>query len=110
MALSLKKEVSFLNEVLGIESSLHHLKMKESYAIDFLIVRKNLPAILIEVKLSDDTSSKSFSAFEKYFPKCLKIQLVKNLNRQKQTLDQVHLISAVAWLESMDLGRAEAGL
>lgn len=103
VVLSLKKEVARLNEVFGIDSSLHTLRLKDGPEIDFLVLRKNRPAILIEVKLSDDSPSKSFYAFEKYYPKALKIQLVKNLKRTKTTDNGIIITNALKWLTDMDL-------
>jgi predicted AAA+ superfamily ATPase len=105
VALSLKKEVAYLNEVCGIESSLHTLRLKGGIEVDFVIHRKNRPSILIEVKLSEDTPSKNFNSFEKYFPKALKIQLVKNLKREKTTESGIEIRKALTWLTQMDLSK-----
>lgn len=103
VALSLKKEVALLNEAYGIESSLHTLRLKGGVEVDFLVLRKNRPALLIEVKLSDDNPSKNFRAFEKYYPQAIKIQLVKNLKREKTMPDGLEIRRALDWLTNMDL-------
>jgi predicted AAA+ superfamily ATPase len=105
VALSLKKEVAYLNEVCGIESNLSTLRLKGGLEVDFFIQRRNLPEILIEVKLSDDKPSKSFKVFEKYFPNALKIQLVKNLNREKTTESGIQILNVLEWLTHMDLSQ-----
>lgn len=105
IALSLKKEVAYLNEALGIESSLHTLRQKGGNEIDFLVLRKNLPPLMIEAKLSDDLPSPNFSKFEKYFPNAIKIQLVMNLKREKTTPNGVEVRSALHWLTEMDLAK-----
>lgn len=104
-ALCLKKEVSFLNEALGIESSLHNLRIKGGNEIDFLILRKNLPPIMIEVKLSDDKPSAHFKYFSKYFPNAIKIQIVKNLKREFTTESGIQVRNALSFLSNIDLSK-----
>jgi uncharacterized protein len=103
VALCLKKEVAFLNEAKGIETSLHVLRLKGGIEVDFLVLRKNLPAILIEAKLADDSPSKNFHYFNKYFPECRQIQLVRDLKREKTTPEGIEIRSALDWLSEMDL-------
>ncbi len=105
VAVSLKKEVALLNEAVGIESSLHTLRIKGGREIDFLVLRKNRPAVLIEVKLSDSTPSPNFSVFRRYFPGCKQIQIVRNLSREFTTPDGIEVRSALPWLETLDLSK-----
>jgi len=103
VAVSLKKEVSFLNEASGVESNLHTLRVKGGREIDFLVLRKGLPAVLIEIKLSDDAISPNFKLFRNYFKGCRQIQLVKNLKRERTNEDGVEVRNALRWLSEMDL-------
>ncbi|MBI3534777.1 MAG: ATP-binding protein [Deltaproteobacteria bacterium] len=106
VAVALKKEVSFLNEALGVDASLHTLRIKGGREIDFLVLRKGLPPLLIEAKLSDSTPSPNFALFRKYFPGCYQIQLVRNLTREFTTPDGIQVQSALPWLQKMDLSKA----
>ena len=103
VAVSLKKEVAFLNEALGIESNLHTLRMKGGREIDFLVTRQNLPELLIEVKLGDDSPSPNFKLFRNYFKGCKQIQLVKTLKRERTTEEGIEIRNALRWLTEMDL-------
>lgn len=105
VALALKKEVDYLNDTLGIESSLQTLRKKGGTEIDFLVLRKNRPAYLIEVKLTDTSPSKSFAIFDRYFPKAHKIQLVKNLDRERATESGIQIKNAIQWLSRLDLSK-----
>jgi hypothetical protein len=58
-----------------------------------------------EGQLSDDTPSANFTRFEKYFPKGIKIQLVKNLKRVRTTPSGIEIRSALKWQSTMDLSR-----
>ena len=103
VALSLKKEIDFLEDTQGIEQELYFTKNKQHLEIDFLVIRPKSPAKLIEVKLSDDQVSKNFRYFESYFPHCEKIQLVRNLNRPFQNKDGVSVVNALQFLVKLDL-------
>ncbi len=105
VALCLKKEVHFLNEVLGIESELFYLKQKGAKELDFYIKRKNLPDVLIEVKSSDSEVSPAFKVFDKFFSKPVKIQLVLNLKKEFSNADQVRVLDLVKFLTEFDLSR-----
>ncbi len=106
VAVALKKEVSFLNEALGVDSSLHTLRIKGGREVDFLVLRKGLPALLIEAKLSDSTPSTSFALFKHYFPGCQQIQLVRNPVREFTTPSGVQVRSALPWLRALNLSKS----
>jgi predicted AAA+ superfamily ATPase len=103
VALSLKKEIEFLQDTGANESFLYYAKNKQHAEIDFIVQSKHRPAKLIEVKLSDDQVSKNFHYFSPYFPKCEKIQLVRNLDRPFQNKDGVSVQNALSYLEQLDL-------
>lgn len=107
VALSLKKEVHYLNEVLGIESELYYLKQKGAKEIDFFIQRKNLPPVLIEVKMSETEVSSAFNVFNKFFTHAVKIQLVQNIKKEFSDKTGVHVYNAVQYLAHFDLSLAK---
>ncbi|MFP5490392.1 MAG: ATP-binding protein [Bacteriovoracia bacterium] len=105
VALSLYKECLYRNDVLGESYQLFYLRNKQHKEVDFLIVKGKLPIAMIEVKTADDTPSKNFSYFEtellKMNPKLMKIQLVKNLNRQFKAPQEIWVKDLALWLEEM---------
>ncbi len=105
VALSLKKEVFYLNEVLGIESELFYLKQKGAKEIDFFIKRKGLPPVLIEVKKSDSEISPSFKAFDKFFEESVQIQLVQNNVKEYSNKNGVRVMGVVNYLSRFDLSK-----
>jgi len=103
VALSLKKEIEFLSDTEGLDLELNFAKLKDHREIDFLILRNKKPEKLIEVKLSDNTISKNFLAFEKFFKNSEKIQLVKNIKHEFSNEKNIHLKSCLKYLENLNL-------
>ncbi len=103
VALSLKKEIEFLEDTQGIDQELFFSMNKQHQEIDFVIIRDKTPAKLIEVKLSDDQVSDHFKHFERFFPRCEKIQLVRTLKRPYQNKEGVSVENALQFLEKLDL-------
>ncbi|MEO5968982.1 MAG: ATP-binding protein [Bdellovibrionia bacterium] len=103
VALSLKKEIEFQEDCNGREGDIHFIQTKEGHEIDFLIVQKKRPAHLFEVKLSDGTPSKNFRYFSDLFQKCKKIQLVRNLDREFTTREEVEVKSALNYLAVLQM-------
>ena len=102
VALSLKKELEFREDIEGTAGNLYFAQLKGSKEIDFLVLQKNRKTKLIEVKLSDDCVSSSFNVFEKYFPNSEKIQLVKNLDKEFLNKNKVYIKSALDYLCGID--------
>ena len=65
------------------KQSSYFLKTKDKKEIDFFVIRDEEPFLMIEVKWADNTPSRNFPIFTKYFPGIKKIQIVKDLNREK---------------------------
>jgi uncharacterized protein len=87
----------------GDEAQLYYLKTKNNREIDFFITRDEAPFLMIEVKWADDTLSRNFSVFSKYFPDTKKVQIVKNLQREKTYPDGTEIRSAHNWLANFYL-------
>jgi len=102
VANALLKELHFLEDILGATTNLHFVRTKDGREIDFLVVINDKPSHLIEVKWSDNTPSKHFSYFESYFPKTKKIQLVKEIQREKTFTNSVEIRNIVDWLYNID--------
>ena len=97
VACSLLKECHFRQDCLGENWNLHYIGKKGGIEIDFLITKDEIPHTVIETKLSDDSVSKNFKIIEKDFPNIKKIQLVKNLKREK-TFPNGTEVRSLKWL------------
>lgn len=103
VACALLKEIQFRMDCHGENAALHYVKNKEGKEIDFLVVRDNRPESLIEVKHRAGALSPSFSIFSKHFPDAKRIQVVKELDREKTFPDGAEMRAAHRWLAKMDI-------
>ena len=102
-ACALLKEIHYIEDCYGEQAQLYYLKTKDSREIDFFVTRDEAPFLMIEVKWADNTLSRNFSIFDKYFPGIKKIQIVKNLNREKTYPNGTEIRSAHNWLADFSL-------
>ena len=103
VACALLKEMHFREDCLGEKWNLYFLKNKDGREIDFLITKNEKPALMLEAKWSDAERSPNFLFFEKYFSGTKKIQIVKELKREKTYPDAVEIRIAQNWLSEMSL-------
>ncbi len=108
VACALLKELQFLEDTQGLQTSLHYLRTKDGKEIDFLIRIDGESTHIIEVKWSDDTPAPGFKFFSECLPKAKKIQLVKELAREKTYPDGLEIRSIVPWLTNLNLGLANS--
>jgi len=85
VALALLRELHLLEDTTGSRVSLHYLRDKERNEVDFLTLIDNKPSLMIEVKVSDDSFSKSLYRFHSFLKHTKPTQLVYNLKRKKST-------------------------
>ena len=100
VACSLLKECHFRQDCLGENWELHYIGKRGGLEIDFLITKDEVPQIVVETKLSDSTASKNFKYVEKELVGVKKIQLVKNISREKVFPNGVEIRSLENWLPS----------
>jgi predicted AAA+ superfamily ATPase len=104
VATALLKELNFVEDVSGNITRLHYLRNKDGKEIDFLVVIDNVPCLMIEVKWGSDSPSKNFTYFSKYLDNNIeKIQLVKELKREKSMESGIDVLSVVKWLANLNL-------
>jgi len=103
VACALLKEVHSLQDCLGENVNLNFLRTKDGREVDFFITKNDKPLMLLEVKLSDDSPSKSMKFFSSNFPRIKKIQIVKELKREKTFPDGLEIRQAHKWLSSVIL-------
>ncbi|OGT07585.1 MAG: ATPase [Gammaproteobacteria bacterium GWE2_37_16] len=106
VATALLKELHFLEDTLGATTGLHFVRTKDGKEVDFLVVINGKPIYLIEVKWADDTLSKHFACFETYFSEIKKIQLVKEIQREKTFPNGGEIRDVVDWLYNIDFREA----
>lgn len=105
VANALLKELHFLEDTQGVSTKLHFLRTRDGRELDFLIVLNNKPIYLIEAKWADDDPHPNFSYFEKYFPATIKkIQLVKDIKREKTYPNGLEVRSLISWLSELEIG------
>jgi len=100
-ACSFLKELQFLEDVYGLETSINFIRNKQGKEIDFFIQIED-KKFLIEVKSNDDSLSSSFKIFEKYLPEAKKIQLVDKINKEKTYPDKTEVRKLASWLADLD--------
>ncbi len=103
VACAILKELHLREDVKGKKTNLFYIRSKEKKEIDFLIEMDKKIQALVEVKLSDGNLSANFETFARYFPKIKKIQLVKNLDREKTFPNGCEIRDAAKWLRSMKI-------
>lgn len=102
-ACALLKELQFLEDTQGLKTSLHYLRTKEGREIDFLVCIEGKPTHLIEVKSADAAPAPAFEHFNQFLPHAKKIQLVKDLAREKTYPHGLEIRSLIPWLANFNL-------
>ena len=102
-ACALLKEIHYLEDCYGEEMRLHYLRTKDGREIDFFISRESLPGLMVEVKWADSNPSGNFKVFDRYCTGAGKIQVVRNLAREKTFPDGTELRKAHDWLAGLSL-------
>ena len=103
VANALLKELHFIRDTLGETVSLHYLRTKDGREIDFLVCINDTPTHMIEVKMSTDEPAKSFQHFAQFLPEVEKIQLVRNIKRDKTYPNGIAVRSLINWLAKLKL-------
>ncbi len=103
VALSLLKELHYLEDTQGIKTALHYLRTKEGKEIDFAISMDERVTHLIEVKMSDGNASPSFLHFSPQLPEVKTIQLVRHCEREKTYPHGLEVRALIPWLCKLSL-------
>jgi uncharacterized protein len=103
VACALLKEIHFRQDGYGENLGLFYLRNKEGKEVDFLITSDNTPKTMIEVKWHADTLSSSFPIFMKNYPDTRRVQVVKELKREKTYPDGAEIRSAHNWLSTIHI-------
>lgn len=80
------------------------LRTKDGKEIDFLVCIENETRLALEVKMSDPSLTSGFNYFAKFLSANVsKIQLVKELTREKTYPDGTEVRALVPWLANLNL-------
>jgi len=102
VACALQRELHFIEDTTGEKTALHFLRDKEKNEVDFIVFIDNKPVIMIEVKTSDDTFSKSLFHFQNFFDNIKAVQIVHNL-KHKKTNKSVSMLPIHEFLRDISL-------
>jgi len=102
VALAIIRDLHFLEDTTGSRVSLHYLRDKEKNEVDFLVVIDHKPTYMIEVKVSDDSFSKSLFRFQAFLKETKAVQLVYNLKRKKAR-QEMKMTTVDEFLLNMDI-------
>ncbi len=97
-ACALLKEIHYMEDCHGETAQLYYLKTKDGREIDFFITRNERPFMMVEVKWADSNPSRNFSVFGNSFPGIKKVQIVKELDREKTYPEGTEIRIAHNWL------------
>ncbi|HEX4044585.1 MAG TPA: ATP-binding protein [Gammaproteobacteria bacterium] len=105
VALSLLKELHFIEDTTGASVNLQYLRTKEGKEIDFIICQDSTPTHLIEVKTSNNDPAPTFQHFMPLFQThaIQAIQLVKNCHREKTFENGLKICALIPWLTTLNL-------
>lgn len=103
VALSLLKELHFLQDTLGLSVNLHYLRTKDGKELDFAIAIDKKITHLIEVKKSEDDPVSAFNHFLPLFNETKAIQLVKECRRETTFPNGVEIRKLIPWLTRLSL-------
>ena len=100
-ACALLTENQFRADTKGERRGLYYVRNKNKQEVDFLLTKNQKPSALIESKWTDDSLHPHFKAFSGVFKRIPKIQLVKELRREKTFREGYEIRRASRWLAQM---------
>jgi len=103
VACALLKELHRIEDTQGYSTALHFLRTKEGKEVDFAVVIEEDVRYLIEVKTGDSSPHKPLEHFGSLFPNAVKLQLVKNLTKEKTYPKGIQIRRVSDWLAQLQL-------
>ena len=103
VACSLLKELHWIEDTTGKSTALHYLRTKDGKELDFLVTIDDKVSHIIEVKHSDESPAKNFDYFAAQVNPTHKVQLVKELSREKTFPNKLEVRRLIPWLANLDL-------
>lgn len=99
-ACGLLKEIHYRLDCYGEQHQLYYLRTKDGKELDFFITKDEEPHLAVEVKWADSNLSPQFKTLTSVFPSVKKVQIVKELGREKTYPDGTEIRHAHNWLSS----------
>jgi predicted AAA+ superfamily ATPase len=103
VACALLKETHFREDCLGEIWDVFYIRNKDGREIDFVLTKGDSPVLMVEVKWKGEERSPNFAFFDKYLADAKKVQIVKELKREKTWPDGLEMRTARNWLSEMPL-------
>lgn len=101
VACALKKELDRVEDQHGDAARLHYLRTRDGRELDFAVVVEDRIRDLIEVKLADPQPSRAFRQFGQFVPEAGKVQVVRDLDRDRTYPDGLEVRAAAQWLRTL---------
>ncbi len=101
VACSLLKENYFRQDTTGETRGLNYLRTKDKQEIDFVLTKNGKPVSLLESKWSDNNLHPPLKTLSRNLKNIPKIQLVKELDREKTFKGGFEIRRASKWLAKM---------
>ena len=110
VACCLLKETQRVFDTQGIKGAVYFIQTKKGREIDFLIKMEEAKNWLVEAKWKNTTFSPNFKHFAPHFKNVQCVQLVKQFQRTKTTVEGHKLVRASDWLTDFDFSNVTAGV
>lgn len=105
VACSLLKEIDFVNDRYGEKLNLQYLRDIDKHELDFVVADSQRMHLVAEAKYRDGDFASGFKAFAEpvsYFG-APAVQLVAELDRQRESKHGTKIVHAAKWLSEIDL-------
>lgn len=97
----LLKWVHFKQDTEGLDLELRYFRDAEQREVDFVVVERGVPVIMVECKLSDAKIDRSLRYLKKRFPQCPAWQVSATGTKNVQTPEGIRISPAVALLQDL---------
>jgi hypothetical protein len=101
VAAHLLKWVHYRQDTEGLDLELRYFRDSEGREVDFVVVEKQSPILMVECKLSDAKIDRSLRYLKKRFPECPAWQVSATGRKDVQTPEGVRICPAVNLLEDL---------
>jgi predicted AAA+ superfamily ATPase len=101
VAVMLRAQVQWQQDVQGRDSALHYLRTKDGAEVDFCVVEDGEPLKLVECKQGDNRLTPALVRFAGQFPCAESVLLVREL-RQAEQRQGISIARAAPWLQALD--------
>jgi predicted AAA+ superfamily ATPase len=101
VAVMLRAQVQWQQDVQGRDSALHYLRTKDGAEVDFCVVEDGEPLKLVECKQGDNRLTSALVRFAGQFPCAESVLLVREL-RQAEQRQGISIARAAPWLQALD--------